>query len=449
MEKTKEKYLTVVLDRLARACNENSLDAYIVGGFPRDKILKRKCTDLDILVTNRDARILADYLHKKEGFHRPVVFKRFGTYRVGRDGIDVEIVNLRDKDIRGDLLHRDFTINTLLIKITPTGIGEIEDPLGVAIEDIKLGILKTPGNPEESIKEDPVRMMRAFRFEAVLGFKIVPELERAIKSLSSFIKKSPPERIRDEFVKILLSKSAGKTLERLHNSGILPHILPELDVTYGFDQHSPYHHEDLFHHTLSTIDRAPSDLEIRLAALFHDLGKMEAQRVMNDKVVHYGHQEISVEKAKKALRRLRFQKKLAESVIFLVRHHMVQYTSEWSDSAVRRFVRKMDAKLEPLLKLLDADWGSLKHKENFDLLKELKERIKKLKIDEIVSVSSPINGHEIQKILGIPAGPSVGRAKEAIVNAILDNVIPPTPSAARKFLIENKEKFLKVDPESK
>lgn len=435
--------LKSAIKSITSACNTLKIEAYIVGGMPRDKILKRECKDIDILVVNKPAVILADFLHKKEGFHRPIIFKRFGTLRVGRDNIEVEIVNLREKDLKGDLLHRDFTINTLLMKITKNGPGKIIDMLSQAIDDIKNRVLRTPINPDISIKEDPVRMMRAFRFEAVLGFKIAPELEMAINNLSELIKSSPAERIRDEFVKIILSSRPSDTLKRLHASGLLKHILPELDETYGFDQKSPYHHEDLFHHTLSTIDRSPQKLHIRLAALFHDLGKKEAQKLLNDKVVHYGHQDYSVIKTKSAMKRLRFPKKLIETTVFLVQHHMVQYTHEWSDSAVRRFIRKMGRQLNDMLELLDADWGSLKQKENFNLLNELRERINKMKVDEIVEIKSPLDGKKIMEILGIPEGPAVGRAKDAILNAIVENVIPATPSAAKKFLIKNKEMILK------
>lgn len=436
-------YLESVLKSVVRACNALKMETYIVGGMPRDKILRRECKDIDILVVNKPAMILAGFLHKKEGFHRPVIFKRFGTFRVGKNNIGVEIVNMRDKDLNGDLLHRDFTINTLLMKITKNGPGVITDMLCLGIDDIKKGILRTPINPDVSIKEDPVRMMRAFRFEAVLGFKIAPELEKTISACSELIKKSPAERIRDEFEKIILSSKPSYTLKRLHSSGLLQHILPELDETYGFDQKSPYHHEDLFHHTLSTIDRSPQKLHIRLAALFHDIGKKDAQKIINEKVVHYGHQDYSVIKTKRAMRRLRFPKKLIEIVTFLVQHHMVQYSQVWSDSAVRRFVRKMGTRLNDMLELLDADWGSLKHKENFNLLNELKVRINKLKVDKIISVKSPIDGHEIKKILGIPEGPNIGRAKDAIVNAIVENIITATPSAAKKFLLKNREMILK------
>lgn len=436
-------HLDSILDSIVRACIATECEAYIVGGMPRDRILKRECKDIDILVVNKPASVLAQFLHKKEGFHRPVLFKRFGTIRVGKDDIEVEIVNLRGKNLEGDLLHRDFTINTLLMKITEGGIGNIIDMLGVGINDIKKKILRAPIEPEKSIKEDPVRMMRAFRFSAQLGFKIDPSLEKAIQNCAELIKKSPTERIRDELEKILLSPKPSFTFEHLHSSGLLRYIIPEVDETYGFDQKSPYHHEDLFHHTLSAVDRAPEKLHIRLSALFHDLGKIDAQKTIDNKVVHYGHQDYSVKKTRTIMRRLRFPRKLMETVAFLVQHHMIQYTPEWSDSAVRRFVRKMDTRLNDMLELLDADWGVLKHKENFNLLKELKERIEKLKVDEIIKVTSPLDGFEIQKILSIPPGPAVGRVKDAIVNAIIENIIPPTKSAAKKFILTQKDKLLK------
>jgi len=419
------------------------MEAYFVGGLPRDILLKRESKDVDVLVINHPAKLLAEILHRKEGFHRPIVFKRFGTWRVGKNGINVEIVNLRDKDIKGDLMHRDFTINTLLIPVINFHQDNIMDLLQTGIRDLKEGVLRTPGPPEESIKEDPVRMMRAYRFEAELGFKILPEVKKAIEKNAELIKKSPPERIRDEFEKILLSPKPSLTIERLHDSGLLKNIIPELDEAYGFDQKSPYHHEDLFHHTLSTIDRTPGKLSLRLAALFHDLGKIDAQRVMDDRVVHYGHQDYSVLKTRRGMKRLRFPGKLIDSVVFLVQHHMVQYNPSWSDSAVKRFVRKMNSHLEDMLYLLEADWGSLKHKENFNQLKELKERINKLKVEEIVRIKSPIDGHEIKKILGIPEGPDVGRAKDAIINAILEKIIPPDPQSARRFILENRDAILK------
>ncbi|HEY4716741.1 MAG TPA: HDIG domain-containing metalloprotein [bacterium] len=435
--------LNQALRSIREACSLLKAEAYIVGGFLRDRALGRDCQDLDILVMNVDPGKIAEFLHKRAGFHSPVLFRRFGTYRVGRDGIDVEIVPPRGGTLEKDLQHRDFTINTLLSRILASSTGRAVDLLGAAFRDLEMGVIRTPIAPQISIKEDPLRMIRAIRFEQVLGFKMDKTLRRAIKEQHVLINDVSKERVREELEKILLGKKPSISFRRMHDALLLSDILPELDETCGFDQRSPYHHEDLFNHTLSSLDSAPPNLEIRLAALFHDIGKKDAQKQINGKFVHYGHQDISAVKARNALKRLRFPKRVIEPVVFLVQHHMVQYSSLWGDSAVKRFIRKMGGKLDDMLALLEADWGSLRHNENFKMFEDLQKRISKFKVEEINRVESPLNGHEIQKILKIPPGPAVGRAKDAIVDAILENKIRPSNVDALRFLRKNRTSILK------
>ena len=251
------------------------------------------------------------------------------------------------------------------------------------------------------------------------------------------------ERIRDELVKLIILSPPSEGILMLEELGLLEMILPELQAAVGFEQKSPYHHEDLFRHSLSVMDRTRPDLSLRLAALFHDLGKIEAERFIardpadeQDYYVYWGHQEGSLKKSRNIMKRLRFPKQLREEVEFLVCHHMINYQADWKDSTIRRLIRRLGPHLEKMMELFRADTTALKPVyDKAEEVRELERRIAGVRLEEVRRIKCPLDGHEIQKILGIGPGKRIGEVKEEIIGAILDGTIRADKEEARKFLI--------------
>ena len=428
-----------IVEIISQSVAELGLDAYLVGGFLRDALLKIDCKDIDILVMDQ-AQALAQYLHTNKGFYSPILFKTFGTYRTFYEGWEIEIVPPRAKTLKEDLLLRDFTINTLTARLGKEFIGgstiDAEDGLGTAVKDLDKKIVRTPINPEKSIADDPIRALRAVRFSCSLNFSIDEGLSNAIRSSSRLLKDAAVERIRDELVRSILLAPPSRCLKLMHDLGLLGAIAPELLPAVGHKQKSPYHYQDVFDHCLSVMDACEPELVLRLSALFHDIGKTESEAVVDGRYVYYGHQKVSSEKARSFLDRLRFSKEVRDSVMKLVENHMVCYTEEWKDSTVKRFMRKMGPLWDRLMLLLKADASSLRpevhtHLKNYE---ELLRRAESIRINEVQSLISPLNGNEIRELLGIPPGPLVGEIKEKIVSAIMDGHIPNTKEAARDWV---------------
>ncbi|MDD5224180.1 MAG: HD domain-containing protein [bacterium] len=421
--------------------------------------------------------------------------RRIDTYQTARGNLTLNIVSSRGKDLEEDLRFRDFTINTLIIPLSklaglklkgqssclrqgfgrqakfkvknskpetpwPTravGSGRrnpkqetrnlirlIEDPLGTGKKDLARELIRTPINPALTIADDPLRMLRAVRIARELDFSLAPELKREIRKSRTKISSVSAERVRDELGRMILLPRPSRGVLLLENLKLLGEIVPELQATVDFDQKSPYHHEDLFHHSLSTLDRTRADLALRLAALFHDLGKVAAQRLISkdvqgdrDYYVYWGHQDGSAEMAKKILLRLRFPKKLRDEVRFLVQHHMVNYQADWKDATIRRLAYRLGPHLQKTLELLKADSASLKPPFQKDKgFEEMAGRIARIKLEEGQKVECPLDGFEIQKILGIEPGPEVGKAKQMVVEAILDGKIAANRREAKRYLLK-------------
>lgn len=454
---------------------------FLVGGAVRDLLLGREIRDLDFLVREpAQAKNLAAFFHRRPGFHRPVFFsaegrrktsaarpRRVDTYRTARKNLAVEIVPFRGRSLREDMLRRDFTINALVVplkKMEPPEVRKtkggkradhhpaidprdllrlVEDPLGSGKRHLRLALLKTPAPPQDTIADDPLRMLRAVRFARELGFRIAADLKREIFRSAESIRGVSAERIRDELVKLFLLPEPSRGILMLEESGLMNILIPELQAAVGFEQKSPYHHEDLFRHSLSVLDRTGPDPALRLAALFHDLGKIEAERFVardlkdgKEYYVYWGHQDGSVRKAADIMKRLKLPRRLIKEVSFLVQHHMINYRPEWKESTVRRLVHRLGDHLGKALELLRADTAALRppHTKNDEMV-ELEERVARVRAEEVRRTACPLNGHEIQKVLGIGPGKEVGEAKRKIIEAILDQRIPPDdPEAARCFL---------------
>ncbi len=425
------------IEELARICQEGDFECFLVGGMLRDGVLGKDPKDIDILVMPpKSPQEFADQLHRKGGYRSPILFPTFGTFRTGKGDFEVEIVPPRKTTLIEDLKFRDFTINTLVLPLKLPLAEEASDPLQSALKDIEAGIVRTSMDPSLILREDPLRALRAIRFAVTLCFKIDPELKKAIRDLKKLTLKVASERIQEELAKILLSKNPSDGFRLMNELGLLEVLFPEIHVMVGKEQKSPYHHQDIFEHSLTVLAKSPEDLSVRLAALLHDQGKVYAERREEERWVYWGHEFISEKNARILLERLCFPHKTRDEALFLIKNHMVPYTEDWGDSAVRRFAHRTGAHLKKLFQLLKADIGSLRpehaHPEKYD---QLYERILSLHSEKIHQTKLPLDGREIMALLNLEPGPRVGEAKQVLLEAILDGKLSPEDKeGAQKYL---------------
>ena len=431
-----------MLGLLERAAKDLDVKAWIVGGYVRDKLLGRPHANPDVVVENGDALALARSFAELAGAAPPVTFERFGTAQVTMPGHLVEFVTARSEsyapdsrkpDVRPasleeDLRRRDFTINTLLMDTK----GAIHDPLG-GRKDLEARVLRTPADPERTFADDPLRMLRAIRFATELGFEPAPELVPAMRKLRSRL--APPvisvERISDELRKMLVSPSPGRALRLLDEAELLEVILPEIAAGKGVAQ-SGYHTHDVFGHTVLTVEATPPDLLLRVAAVFHDVGKPSTAKGDG---TFLGHEEVGADIARAALERLRFPTKEIDVVSRLVQLHLrpVFYKSEWTDGAVRRLARDAGPLLERLMALARADIAASAYPEP-EKLDELQARLDAVRAEQPSRLVPIITGEEIMRIRGIGPGPEVGKIKERLEELVLEGEIRPERQAVIDYL---------------
>ena len=426
---------------IARFLRGRRAAGYLVGGAVRDALLGRATSNIDISVDGIAPRDLADYLRRERGFSRPVIFKRSGTVFTNNGVTEVEICPMRGDPDR-DALGRDFTVNCLYVKIRP-GMRSITrsmviDPTGRGLRDLKAGRLTAYPDRFTPFAADPVRLMRAVRFRATLGFSIDRPLKDAIARTSYLVAKPAAERVRLELERILLSGRVISSFRFMHEVGLLEMVLPEVAAMAGFEQGSPYHAYDLLTHTLKAAAGVRPDLTLRLAALLHDTGKVTTRRRKGKRMVYYGHEKASARMARALLKRLRFPERVADDVEFLIVNHMVNYSRAWTDAAVRRFMRKMGGRLDAVLELARADRGAHAPDARMGIpVTELRKRIARLGAQmraRDVSFRSPLDGREIMEFLKIGPGPEVGRAKEYLCQAVLRRGRAIPRAEARRLL---------------
>ena len=432
-----------LLRLLKRAAVDQGVRAWVVGGYVRDRLLGRAQPDLDVVAEEGGARQLAERFAELAGAGPPVIFERYGTAQVTLPGRLVEFVSARSEsyasdsrkpDVRPatleeDLRRRDFTINTLLMDFD----GNIQDRLGTARADLEARILRTPADPIQTFSDDPLRMLRAVRFAAQLGFELAPDLLPAMRRLSGRL--APPvvsvERITDELCKMLESERPKVALELLDSGGLLEVVLPEVTACKGVEQ-GGYHTHDVFGHTLLAVGLTPPDLVVRLAALLHDIGKPVTATPDG---AFTGHEEVGAGLARGALERLRFPQREIDAVTTLVRLHLrpVYYRSEWSDGAVRRLARDAGPLLERLMALARADIAASAYPEP-EKLDELAARLAGVLSEQPTRMAAPIDGEDIMRVRGLAPGPEVGRIKDRLGELIMDGEIEPTREAVLAYL---------------
>jgi tRNA nucleotidyltransferase/poly(A) polymerase len=432
-----------LLQLLKKAASALRVRAWVVGGYVRDKLLGRPHPNPDVVVEDARAGDLARLFAELAGAPPPVIFERFGTAQVTVPGHIVEFVSaraesypadsrkpiVRPASLDEDLRRRDFTINTLLMDLE----GDIHDRLGRGHADLEAKILRTPAPPEQTFNDDPLRMLRAIRFAAELGFTLAPEIPPAMRRLRDRL--TPPvisaERIADELRKMLVAERPGLAIELLDQGGLLEVVLPEVAACKGVAQ-GGYHTHDVFGHTVLTVNSTPPDLALRLAALFHDVGKPVTATPDG---AFAGHEEVGASLAAAALDRLRFSHKEIEAIAHLVRLHLrpVYYRSNWTDGAVRRLARDAGPQLERLLALARADLAASAYPVP-EKLDELEERLKKVLKERPSRMSSPIDGEDIIRVRGIPPGPEVGRIKARLAELVMEGEIAADRESVLSYL---------------
>jgi len=438
-------YVENIIDRLV----SNGYEAYIVGGCVRDMLLGRVPKDYDI-TTNA----LPDEVEMLfRDFKTVSVGKEFGTIIVCHDMGPVEVTTFRregkyldgrrpqwvffSRKIEDDLSRRDFTINA----IAYNSRRGIIDPFD-GQKDINLRIIRTVGMPDERFREDYLRIMRAVRFAAELDFEIEEETLEAAKSYSRLVERVSMERITDEFFKMIMCSIPSKGIRLLEETGLLDIVLPELIPAIGFQQRNPHHEMDVYNHILCVLDNTPPILEVRLAALFHDIGKPHTLTVDEEGVGHfYGHDRLGADIAREALKRLRASNLLIKNVCTLVKEHM-NHHAHFKDKGLKRLIRRVgENEIFNLMELQKADIKCSNKEATIDHILERERRIR-----EIIDNNEPyklsqlnINGNDLMN-LGFQEGPIL----RDVLQYLLDRVMEE-PDKNRKDVLKEMamERFLK------
>lgn len=435
----------IISDELMDLFNilNSSYESYFVGGAVRDMILGYSINDYDIttLATPDEIRetlhmyktidiggSLGTVLARTENFSVDITpFRIEGEYKNYRKPEEV----IFSKDVRDDIKRRDFTINAILYN------GEFIDYVG-GIEDLKNKIIRAIGDPEERIREDALRILRAVRFASKYDFEIEESLKSAIISNVSLLKNISYERIRDEFVKILLDKNVKLGINLLKELHILDIILPEILETYDYDQNSMYHENNLYDHIVNVVGYSPEVLEIRLAALLHDLGKPSTFSMGEDGVAHYyGHEVESSEIARKVLRRFKFSNEIIKNVRILIENHMT-FQSVMTDRALRRQIRKVGSdNILNLYDLMVADrLGTMKSRSADDIFKR-RDRVVEL-LKEPTSKPKFLNfgGSDLIE-MGFTPGPEFKKILNELTELVLDDPSLNTNEKLRQIVERN------------
>ncbi len=437
--------ITVVRDITRGTPFEDHL--FLVGGVPRDRLLGLPLADDVDIVTDLDALDLAQLLHRSPlSEHAPVVYPRFGTARLTLAGCAVELVTARAENydagsrkpsvrrasLVADALRRDFTINTLMEGLHG---GNTLDLTGRGLTDLRTGVIRTPLEPKLTFHDDPLRMLRAVRFAVRFGFTIEPQTWGAMQSewrRLDLLCERPvvsAERIRDEFCKTLMLPDASRGLTLLMQCGLMAAFAPELTAMVGVSQNA-WHIHDVWSHTLAAVAAVPvdTDLAVRMAVLLHDAGKPPTRSVDQRGIHFYEHPTVGADLAGRLLRRLRFSTHDTERVTALVGQHMRlgEARPDWSDSAIRRLVRDTGEELQTLFDIAACDMSAMDPDAPVTDLRALRARIDAVNAQyNAARVGSPLAGHELMDLLGLPPGRDVGRAKAHLIELVLDGSLAP------------------------
>ncbi|HVX55014.1 MAG TPA: CCA tRNA nucleotidyltransferase [Nocardioides sp.] len=449
-----------VIDPLGSLFSDAGHELALVGGPVRDAMLGRAHTDLDFTTSahpDETERLLKRWAKATWDMGR-----EFGTIGARKGPWVVEVTTYRSEaydpssrkpavdfgtSLDGDLGRRDFTVNAMAVRLPGR---QVEDPYG-GVVDLAHRVLRTPGRPEDSFSDDPLRMMRVARFAAQLGFTVDPAVVAAMTAMAERIAIISAERVRDELVKLICAPYPRLGLTLLVETGLADLVLPELPaLRLEADEH--HRHKDVYEHTLTVLEQS-MDLEPRLglgepdfisrfAALMHDVGKPRTRRFLDDGSVTFHHHDVVGAKlTRKRMKALRFSNDEIDAVAKLVELHLRFHgygTGEWTDAAVRRYVRDAGDQLQRLHILTRADCTTRNRRKAERLARTydaLEERIARLSEEEELAAMRPaLNGEQIMALLGLEPGPEVGAAYKYLLDLRIDEGVLSEEEASRRLL---------------
>ena len=444
---------------------KHNLKVFVVGGFVRDLFLNRKSIEVDLMVEG-DGIAFSHLLADELGVKKIVPFKEFGTAKIPYSKMEIEVASARLEDydessrkpkevkytnIFGDLKRRDFTINAMAVDLLPKTFGDLYDPYN-GISDLKEKRLITPLDPDDTFSEDPLRMMRAAVFASRFELEIDSECLKSMHKKANRIQIVSGERITAELIKILETGKPSVGLIILQQTGLMKYVFPEIDIMFGMEQPKEWHHKDIFYHTMQVVDNAAklsSKMELRFAALVHDIGKPRTRRIHKTKgFTFHGHDDVGSRMFHKISKRMKLSNELRDYLIKMIVLHLrpIALAKEGvSDSAVRRLMVASGDETDDLLMLCRADITSKnpdrvkRYMGNFERVEKFMQDV--VERDKFRAFQSPVRGDEIMQICEITEGKKVGAIKSAIENSILDGEIENTYEAALGYLMKIKDEF--------
>ncbi|MBL6677473.1 MAG: HD domain-containing protein [Bacteroidetes bacterium] len=439
-----------------------NIKSYVVGGFVRDLILDKSLKkDIDIMCIGSGIELAKSVKQILGKEIKLSIFKRFGTAMITYDNLQVEFVGSRKEsyssdsrkpsvktgNFMDDMLRRDFTINTLVIRLNKKYFGELIDTFG-GLDDLKNKLIKTPAEPDKTFSDDPLRMLRAIRFSSQLNFKIDVGTQKSIKKNSNRLEILSSGRIADEINKILMCETPSNGFKDLEKLNLLNYILPELIDLKGIEDVEGQTHKDNFYHTLEVVDnisKKTDNLWLRWAALLHDIGKAPTKKFSKKNGwTFYGHEFIGSKMVKKIFKRLNLplneKLKYVQKIVMMSSRPIILSEHIVTDSAVRRLIYDAGNEIDDLLTLCEADITtknlkkSIKYQNNFKIvrqkIKDVEER------DSIRNFQPPITGEIIMTYFKIKPCKEIGIIKEKIKNSILDGDIKNDYKEAHNLMIK-------------
>ncbi|MBN1301987.1 MAG: HD domain-containing protein [Melioribacteraceae bacterium] len=453
------------LEKASETAGDLNVGIFIVGGFVRDLVLNRETNEIDFLVVG-DGVMFASIFADRLGVKKINIYKNFGTAQFSFNNYNLEFVGARKESynpesrnpdiapgtFKDDIHRRDFTINSLAISLNQSNYGELIDTFG-GLNDIYDRIIKTPLDPLLTFDDDPLRILRAFRFAAQLVFNVHQSVLDAAAKLRDRLTIISQERITDEFMKILASPKPSIGMLLLEETGVMEIIFPEISAMTGVEQRKEHHHKDVFLHTLQVVDNvaAVSDnLWLRFAALVHDIAKPPTKKfVEGTGWTFHGHDELGARMMKSIFRRMKLPFHKLEYVQKMIRLHLrpiALVDDIVTDSAIRRLIVSADNDLDDLIVLCRADITSKnpekvsRYLSNYE---KVMERVKEVKEkDALRAFQSPVRGDVIMEVCGLAPCKTVGLIKSEIEEAIIDGKIKNTYEDAFEYLLKIKEKFI-------
>ena len=454
------KRLAKISKVISELSDETQINAFLVGGCVRDLMLNplAESIDVDIMVEG-DGIDFAEKLASKINVPKIVPFKKFATAKIPFKEYEIEVASARLEkydessrspsevvmsNIEDDLLRRDFTINAMAVSLNKENFGEFFDPFN-GMEDLSNKILRTPLDSDTTFSDDPLRMMRAAYFASKLSLDIDPSCLESIKNNAERITIVSQERKTNELLKILGTKKPSIGLNILQEAGLMEFVFPEIAVMYGLDQSNEYHHKDIFYHTLEVVDNAAqlSDkLDLRLAALVHDIAKPKTRRLSKSKgYTFYGHDDVGARMLKGISSHMKFSNSTRDYIAKLTALHLRPISlakKDVTDSAIRRLIVDAGEEIDDLMKLCRADITTknpkniTKYLGNFDRVEKRMNEV--IEIDKLKAFQSPVRGDEIMKMFDLGPGKEVGKIKTMVEDAIINGEISNDYSSAMSFL---------------